>query len=207
MNSRTYFIGFECEARPDWKELAIAPTAPSNWKDQIKIDRYVAEATERLEAEARFQPLLGFVKEAVVLNENGDIIIRGPGQEVYREINLNRRHLKLDMLTIFGIRPRTRLHQCAVDAALSGKLGDTWGLMARSLFGPKEIIEHLSFVDPVKVMTGGEYEDAQVSIISRLAKEILSPDSIDCAIPRSALAEALRVKSMVEAFGMDGSLV
>jgi len=70
-----FYVGCELNAVPNWEEILPPISAPSNYKDPVKIAAYIAERRDKLAGgEAAEGPLTGMVTRAVVITpgQKGD---------------------------------------------------------------------------------------------------------------------------------------
>ena len=70
----TYFIGTVFRTVAGWQEVAITPTAPSNYKKPEKIVEYITQALNDQQYEAMLSPLTGALARVCVLDEKQETI-------------------------------------------------------------------------------------------------------------------------------------
>lgn len=67
----TAYVGFTTVANPKWLNFLPEPTAPSNYKDEVKIREYIEKAKAGLSEKAANTPLCGSVKDSHVIVHEG----------------------------------------------------------------------------------------------------------------------------------------
>lgn len=124
--------------RTHWERFFTTPPAPSNYVDQKKIDKYVAEKVAEREAQAQFIPVAGTVRTCVVIDGEGNTVINESAEFGSKEGEISYRVMTAlsDMLglvdgsgdltteqspwdcgaIIFGLNIRDRLRVMALDA-------------------------------------------------------------------------------------------
>ncbi len=211
MGLDTIYAGFECQARGDWKQFAAAPKAPSNYGAEAAEKYLKTKGWPAKEADAPFEPLTGQVVKACLLDEDGGRLFEGLGGEAYDWIckRLNtvapRDSKVVRGVRIVGIHPRRRLHLCAVDAALAGKLAMTWGLRVKEFVSSPELAERVTIFDPVKAMCGKSYGDFEIGAINRLLGDTQVPGYPHALV--SASDQAHFVRDACLAFGLNEPLL
>jgi len=183
----TLLLGFECQQLPSWKEFMPEPKAPSNYKDPDKIRDYVEAAWKKLEVEASNRPLTGFVRKAVVLRCDGELLFSDTGVKTYEWLSqhIGARFMRAEEelpLQFFGLNIRSRLHLCAVGAALiasytnaDAKPFESWGLYADTVVStPPAVRNTVQFYDPVRLVTGsdGDYDACRLALEKALAGDV-----------------------------------
>ena len=76
MQSKCFYSGFTARARAEWRQYALAPTAPSNYKDPVKIAQYVDDATAKQELLVQRTPLLARLTSVVLLDAGGNAVFQ-----------------------------------------------------------------------------------------------------------------------------------
>jgi hypothetical protein len=82
MSHNLLFAGFTSAIMPDWQEFVVQPTAPSNYKDPVKIANAVNEKMMKQEQAATRTPVLSFLTNAVIADEGGHVLFSESSNEI-----------------------------------------------------------------------------------------------------------------------------
>ncbi len=202
------FVGFECEARSDWKELMVSPNPPKNYKKPEAISEWLAKRWGELETEAPSMPLVGRVTLVHVMDGDGKKLFAGPGGKTYSWIGefIVEQAGKNEKVLIFGLNARDRLHLCALGAAEHDALLRSWGLYLTTFFStPAEVRQTAEIHDPVRLILGSDGDHlAKVATMARWMNR--NDPSFSDEVPRTAEAQAKFALDLVKTFGLGSSM-
>lgn len=154
VNRTHLFLGTVCEPAPDWKNYTAAPQAPSNYKDEHKIQKYIEERMAKLGEDAAYKPLTGCVKQSTLVDDDGQVVANGEGISMYDFLTS---FLKTaddhTRIYLWGFDVKDRLRLMAAEAVrTSGK--NAWGLFFGRTGCPSQYADKLTAFDPVQLITG-----------------------------------------------------
>lgn len=178
--------GFETETVKNWKSLAPAPKAPSNYKNPDVIEKYVQEATAKLNAEAPDMLFLGQVRRAFVCDACGEPIIDGNAKAFYDLVTAKMRN-DPDLI-LFGLDIRRRLRQLWVHVSCDG--ADAGPLMPA--LWPYSPTDRNRIVDVAEAV--GAAKDALLNYVVT---------TVPYALRADATGEASLVRTIVRRFRLD----
>jgi len=78
-HSNHFYFGWTSAPRPNWKALVVEPRAPSNYKDEVKIRRYIDEARRSQEAEVRRLGFVAMLNSVCVIDDAGALAFASSG--------------------------------------------------------------------------------------------------------------------------------
>jgi hypothetical protein len=158
------FVGATFNAHPAYEQFLPEPTAPSNYKDQAKIDAYIAKAREGLLGKALETPMACSVVDWAISFDNGDSPVEGKGSVEFiknltttvgpdtRVVGLGVKHL-LDTARIEAIDHL--LHEEGSDTfLLSGAVADILFGEGFTPFSERRVI------DPLRAIMGSTVEES-----------------------------------------------
>jgi len=170
------YLGFECSAGNQWKDLAPEIKAPGNYKKPEVIEDYIAKKTIEFEYQVPTKVLMGHIDSvhSFVGGENGiePFCVSTDPAEVYNKIT---NAISGSKVMLYGLDIKQRIHQLAVQLSPAVR-GKAWGLHA--LAQGYRTIERLGIVDPLKLVLGdafGSSTSDRVRAITRRFSQIGLP--------------------------------
>lgn len=157
------FLGFKCIPCPGWNNWVPEPRPPKNYTKQDTIDAWMEKAWVELQVRAAQMPLTGEVPEAAVLDHRGNSVVRGTGIEIYEWLCEYKNGFKTSgpPLRLWALDGRKLLHLCAMNAAKTGVLRESWGLYLNTFISlPQSVREVVEVWDPAYLLLGSEGDTA-----------------------------------------------
>ena len=193
------FLGFECAAVENWKEMLPEIKAPSNYKKEEAIAGFIAKRMAELEKEVPTHPILGVTTKVVALDSENTQVIGAKCDVLTAYTTLSRLLANTPPIRMFGFNIRQRIHQLAVTCALQDDDCSNWGLYAKSyLSTPEEVQRRVSYVDPAKLLTGDSADPLTLLSRTKLGTGL--------AVEAGAAKEAASVFHVVKCCGLASEL-
>ena len=181
----TAYVGFTTEARNDWSDFAPEPKAPRNYTDPVKKSKYIANAREKQQGEAKLAFLQCSIRELVVLSRAKPVIVKEGERLDYLS--------SLDRIAVIGpTLLRHLLLREHVDSGGTLTHGQRW-LVRSSRDASQYLVDDVNnataIFDPVHAITCTTQLDGNLDLVAK-AYGVGEPDLND-ASSMAAFCQAL----------------
>lgn len=211
-NVRNLFVGFKCKTVENWKELVPVPVPPKNYVRTEVIDNWIEKAWIELSNLAATLPLAGTVCEATVVDATcGKTLFTGEGVKLYNWLCECIPELKTNngIMRIWAIDGRKLLHLCALEAAIKGCLGLSWGLYLNAFMSfPSEIGDVVEIWDPIHLLLGSDGDiPTKVDLLKKFMHKNNNVLTTEGVLGSNTEKQALFVQEVWKAFGFNRDII